>query len=209
MLLAGLQVLLDLGALAARLTGSGGVPDALRYAAAGAAALLAAVGVANALRVPPVKDVDVAIRDLPPAFEGYRLLQLTDLHVSRLFPAPWVRAMVERANASEADVIVVTGDFIDGSVAMRRADVEPLRGLRAPDGVVAVPGNHEYFFDYDSWMRHLAGWGSASSRTRMPSSRAAKPGSCSPASRTCPRPRTDRPLRISRRPWPARPRMPP
>ncbi|WP_298957531.1 metallophosphoesterase [uncultured Methylobacterium sp.] len=159
-LLAGLQILLDLGALALRLAGrGGGVPDALRYAAAGAAALLAAFGVANALRVPPVKDLDVAIRDLPPAFEGYRLLHLTDLHISRLFPAPWVRTMVDRANASGADLIVVTGDFIDGSVAMRRADVEPLRDLRAPDGVFAVPGNHEYFFDYAAWMRHLAGLG--------------------------------------------------
>ncbi len=54
---------------------------------------------------------------------------------------------------------MVTGDFIDGSVAMRRDDVAPLRDLRAPDGVFAIPGNHEYFFDYPAWMRHLAGLG--------------------------------------------------
>jgi predicted MPP superfamily phosphohydrolase len=54
---------------------------------------------------------------------------------------------------------VVTSDVTDGSVAMRRADVEPLRLLRAPDGVYAIPGNHEYFFDHDDWMRHLTGMG--------------------------------------------------
>ncbi len=52
---------------------------------------------------------------------------------------------------------MVTGDFIDGAFAARRADVEPLRSLKARDGVWAVPGNHEYFFDHDAWMRHFAG----------------------------------------------------
>ncbi len=67
--------------------------------------------------------------------------------------------MVARANAADADAIVVTGDFIDGSVAMRRDDVAPLAALRAPDGVFGIPGNHEYFFDYPAWMAHLAGLG--------------------------------------------------
>ncbi len=160
-LLAVLQILLGLGTLPVMLARQGavGIPDAVRYAAAAVAALVAAFGVASAIRVPPIRDIAVTIRDLPPAFDGYRLLQLTDLHISRLFPADWARAVVDRANASGVDLIVVTGDFIDGSLAMRRADVEPLRDLRAPDGVYAVPGNHEYFFDYPAWMRHLTGLG--------------------------------------------------
>lgn len=161
LLLAVLQLVLDLGTLLAAVVRREmtSVPDAVRYGAAGLAALLAAIGVAGALRVPPVKNVEIAVRGLPPQFEGYRLLQLTDLHISRLFPAGWTRQVVDRANASDVDLIVVTGDFIDGTVAMRRADVEPLRDLRAPDGVHAVPGNHEYFFGYQSWMRHLSGLG--------------------------------------------------
>ncbi|MCE4225555.1 metallophosphoesterase [Methylobacterium sp. C25] len=160
-LLALLQILLDLGSLPVMLLRQSAVsiPDGLRYAIACVAALLAAYGVAGAMRVPPLKDIEVAIRDLPPEFEGYRLLHLTDLHISRLFPARWASAMVERANASGVDLIVVTGDFIDGSLEMRRADVEPLRDLHAPDGVYAIPGNHEYFFDYAAWMRHLRGMG--------------------------------------------------
>ncbi|MCP3735741.1 metallophosphoesterase [Sphingomonas sp. RP10(2022)] len=161
LLLALLQILLDLGTLAAMLVRWQrlALPDGVRYAAAALAALLAAIGVANAIRVPPIRDVAIAIPGLPPQFDGYRLVQLTDLHISRLFPAPWAQAVVTRANAAGADLIVVTGDFIDGSVAMRRADVAPLRDLHAPDGVYAIPGNHEYFFDYDAWMRHLADLG--------------------------------------------------
>jgi predicted MPP superfamily phosphohydrolase len=156
LLLAVFQLVLDAAGLLGWLVGRGGVPDAARYAAAALAGVLAVVGVANAARVPPVRDVTVAIPGLPRAFEGYRLLQLTDLHLSRLFTARWARSVVARANAAGADAIVVTGDFIDGSVAMRRADVAPLADLRAPDGVWAVPGNHEYFFDYAEWMCHLS-----------------------------------------------------
>jgi len=161
LLLALLQIVLDLGTLAAMLVRREALaaPDAVRYGLAGVALLLAAIGVAGAIRVPPIRDVTVAVHDLPPAFDGYRLVQLTDLHISRLFPQRWTRAVVDRTNAAGADLIVVTGDFIDGSVDMRRADVAPLAGLRAPDGVYAIPGNHEYFFDYRGWMRHLAGLG--------------------------------------------------
>ncbi|WP_373318258.1 metallophosphoesterase [Ameyamaea chiangmaiensis] len=130
-----------------------------RLAVGGTAALLSAVGVANAVRVPPIRDVRVVIRGLSPEFDGYRLLQLSDLHLTRLFPARWASGVVDRANAADADLIVVTGDFIDGSVAMRRTDIAPLARLHAHDGVLAVPGNHEYFFDYAEWMRHLSALG--------------------------------------------------
>lgn len=161
LLLGIVQILLDLGLLftAAVRWRSVFLPDAVRYAAVVLAAAASGLAVFSATRVPPVRDIEIAIPNLPPRFDGYRLLQLSDLHLSRLFQAPWARAVVERANAAGVDLIVVTGDFIDGSVEMRRADVEPLRALYAPDGVYAVPGNHEYFFDYDAWMRHLSGLG--------------------------------------------------
>jgi hypothetical protein len=140
-LLAPMQLLLDVGTLVAILVhgGSVSVPDGMRYGLATVAALLAAVGVHQALRVPPLKDIEIGIRGLAPQFDGYTLLQLTDLHISRLFTAKWARAVVERANGLGANLIVVTGDLIDGSVASRRADVEPLRDLRAADGVYVIP----------------------------------------------------------------------
>ncbi len=130
-----------------------------RVVAGALAAFLSAWGVANALRVPPIRDITLDIAGLPPGFEGYRLVQLTDLHITRLFPARWAEAVVTRTNGAGADLIVVTGDFIDGSVAMRRDDVAPLAALTAPDGVWAIPGNHEYFFDYAEWIAHLSRMG--------------------------------------------------
>jgi predicted MPP superfamily phosphohydrolase len=131
----------------------------VRYATAIAAMLFSALGVYQATRVPPLKDVEIAIPGLPPQFDGYRLLQLTDLHISRLFPRAWTQALVERSNALGVDLIVVTGDLIDGSFDVRCADVEPLRGLHARDGVWVIPGNHEYFFGYKAWMRHYTSLG--------------------------------------------------
>lgn len=135
------------------------VPDALRYAMAGAAGLLGVIGVMNAVRVPPLADVTLPIRDLPPQYEGYTILQLTDLHISRLFPATWTQKVVERANVLDVDLVVVTGDVIDGSLAMRRADVAPLAGLKARDGVYMSPGNHEYFLGFREWMQHFSEMG--------------------------------------------------
>jgi len=132
------------------------ISPAIRYLAALFAMLLAAYGVQQAIRVPPVKEVTIQIKDLPREFEGYRLLQLTDLHITKLFNATWTEAMVKKAMGLEVDVILVTGDVIDGTLENRRNDVEPLRGLHAPDGVYAITGNHEYFFEQQRWTQHLA-----------------------------------------------------
>lgn len=159
-LLALLQLLLDAALLlSVPFRGAAGAPDGVRYAMGALAAVTAAIGVQQAIRVPPLKDVEVGIPRLPAQFDGYTLLHLTDLHVSRLNPARWARAVVARSNALGADLIVVTGDLIDGTLAARRTDVEPLRELRARDGVYVVSGNHERIFGYRTWMDHYAALG--------------------------------------------------
>lgn len=160
-LLAIFQLALDVVSLVIGLVSQGmpTVPVSVRYGIGLLALGLSSYGVNQAVRVPPLKNVEIAIDNLPTSFEGYRILQLTDLHLSRLFPKLWAEEVVRRSNTLGVDVIVITGDFIDGSLADRRADVAPLASLRAPDGVFAIPGNHEYYFGYDSWMNHDAGMG--------------------------------------------------
>ncbi|MHC2250662.1 putative MPP superfamily phosphohydrolase [Bradyrhizobium embrapense] len=160
-LLALLQLALDAGLLVAALIHGGfvGAPDGVRYALAGVAGVAAAIGVHQAMRIPPLKDVEVAIGGLPRQFDGYTIVQLTDLHISRLFPAPWARTMVARANKLGADLIAITGDLIDGSIDARRGDIAPLGDLVAADGVYVISGNHEYIFGYDGWMAHYEALG--------------------------------------------------
>jgi uncharacterized protein len=130
------------------------------------AAVVAAIGVHQAMRIPPVRDIEIDIPELPVQFDGYTILQLTDLHISRLFPASWARAVVDRSNKLGVDLIAITGDLIDGSLDARRADIEPLRDLKAPDGVYVISGNHEYIFGYSTWMAHFAALGLLSLENR-------------------------------------------
>ncbi len=167
-LLALLQLVLDIGLLSGTLIHGGIVsaPDGVRYGLAAFAMFAAAVGVHQAIRIPPLRDVEVAIRGLPRQFDGYTILQLTDLHISRLFPAPWARAVVERSNELGVDLIAITGDLIDGTIDARRADIAPLRDLKATDGVYVISGNHEYIFGYGTWMAHFAALGLLSLENR-------------------------------------------
>jgi predicted MPP superfamily phosphohydrolase len=117
------------------------------------ALLLSAVGVWQAVRVPQVHTVEISLERLPPEFDGLRIVQLTDLHASKLFPAPWMQAVVEKANALRPDLVVITGDVVDGPPRVRAEDVAPLCDLRARLGVFAVLGNHEYYSDRAAWLK--------------------------------------------------------
>lgn len=119
------------------------------------AAILSGIGVYESMKVPDVREVKVVIPGLPQAYEGYRVVQLTDLHISRLLTGKWLRQVVEKTNALNADLILVTGDMIDGTVEARKNDIEPFVSLKARDGIYAIRGNHEYYFGVHEWTNEL------------------------------------------------------
>ena len=118
-------------------------------------ALGVAYGVAQAVRVPDVKRIEVRIPNLPAALDGYRMVHLTDLHASRILERAWMQGVVDKALALDPNVFVLTGDLADGTVANRRDAMEPLRQLALKHRVVSTPGNHEYYSAYHDWMQHL------------------------------------------------------
>ncbi len=100
---------------------------------------------------PVVEKVDVSIKGLPDAFDGLRIVQLTDLHVGTFLSEKAVRYAVAQTQSLQPDLIVVTGDLIDGAVARRLPDLAPLRALQAPLGQYFVTGNHEYYWNAQAW----------------------------------------------------------
>jgi predicted MPP superfamily phosphohydrolase len=90
---------------------------------------------------------DVVIPSLPEAFDGYRIVQLTDLHCGPFASGRRVESWVARANRLNGDLIAVTGDLIASGSAFVSVVAGALGGLRAPDGVYAAMGNHDYFTD--------------------------------------------------------------
>ncbi len=80
---------------------------------------------------------------LPSAFEGFRLVQLSDIHIGPFMTSGEVRKYVAIANAQKADFVALTGDFITWDPSTQQAAVRALAGLKAPFGVVGCLGNHE------------------------------------------------------------------
>ncbi|KQU65080.1 MULTISPECIES: metallophosphoesterase [unclassified Rhizobacter] len=113
------------------------------------------LGLLNARRRPGVRRVDVPIADLPPALEGFTLVQISDLHVGPTIRKGFVDRVVDAANALDADVMALTGDLVDGRVPELSAHTAPLGRLQARHGVFAVTGNHEYYSGAPAWVAEL------------------------------------------------------
>ncbi|MBQ3693607.1 MAG: metallophosphoesterase [Synergistaceae bacterium] len=116
-------------------------------------------GTYEGMRVPDVNTHEVKIAGLAKEFDGMRIAMLVDIHASNLNNREFVQAIVNKTNALNPDLILMPGDFVDGQVKTRYADVEPLKTLRAKYGVYASTGNHEYYFDFTGWMRQLKEFG--------------------------------------------------
>jgi predicted MPP superfamily phosphohydrolase len=80
---------------------------------------------------------------LPRAFEGFRICQLSDIHIGPFMPAEEIRKYAAIANAQKADMIVLTGDFVTFDPDTQRAVVDALSGLHAPFGIYGCLGNHD------------------------------------------------------------------
>lgn len=130
-------------------------PQILRLSAwtvAGAAAAATLIGFHNARRRAAVVTVEVPIDGLDPALEGFTILQLSDIHVGPTIKRRYVQAIVDAANAQAPDLVAITGDVVDGSVAHLADQAAPLAQLRAPYGVYLVTGNHEYYSGATAWV---------------------------------------------------------
>jgi predicted MPP superfamily phosphohydrolase len=125
----------------------------------GAAALVgvgaSGVALASALSPVAVSRVRVAIDRLTKAKSGYRIVQISDVHVGPTIGKEFIETIVARINALKPDLIAITGDLVDGSVAELEEHVAPLGKLQAKDGVFFVTGNHEYYSGADEWIAHL------------------------------------------------------
>ncbi|MBL8481159.1 MAG: metallophosphoesterase [Rhodocyclaceae bacterium] len=154
-----LTVLRDLLLLPALLLLSATTLQALAHDSAVAVAVLAPlaslIGLFNARRTPRVVEVDIPLPDLPPALEGFRIVQLSDIHVGPTIKRGFLARIVARVNQLDAHVVAITGDLVDGKVAELRGHVATLAGLGSRFGTYFVTGNHEYYSGADAWIAEL------------------------------------------------------
>lgn len=110
----------------------------------------------EAIRLPDVKKKEVWLKNLPAELNGLTIVQITDLHVNAFNPESQVRAVVDAINNIDPDLILLTGDIVDGTTENRKKDIAPLKNLKARYGIFGAVGNHEYYSDYDAWQTRLA-----------------------------------------------------
>jgi hypothetical protein len=120
-----------------------------------AAALLNLAGLVQALLPPRVERVEVRIAGLPAMFDGYRIVQFSDLHLGPTHRRACAARAVRIINTLDADLVAFTGDMADGVPGKLLRDSEPLRDIRARDGRLFVTGNHEYYWDAKGWIRRM------------------------------------------------------
>jgi len=114
--------------------------------------LLSGFALWQARRMPRTVEVSVPLVDLPPALDGFVIVQLSDLHVGPTIKREHLRRIVERVNALAPDLVAITGDLTDGRVAELEEDVAPLANLNARHGTFCVTGNHEYYSEVEAWV---------------------------------------------------------
>lgn len=119
----------------------------VRTVGAAAGVLLSAFAIFQAVRTPVVVEHELALNDLPPALDGTVLVAVSDIHLGAQRRAAWLERLVERINSLQPAAVLLLGDQVEDEPTGDPGVPEALRGLRAPRGVWAVTGNHEYYGD--------------------------------------------------------------
>ncbi len=149
LILAGLNVLVDLPIEFPR------VETQSALVAVSAAFFISIIGFLNARSLARVVHVKVPLRDLPERLQGFRIVQISDIHVGPTIKQDYLSRIVAQVNALEADLVAITGDLVDGRVHELSVHTRPLATLTARHGSFFVTGNHEYYAGALAWISEL------------------------------------------------------
>jgi predicted MPP superfamily phosphohydrolase len=116
------------------------------------AALALAAGLRGGLAPPRLRREEFAIAHWPSALDGFRIVQISDIHIGPLLGSGFAAELARRVNALAPDLIAVTGDLVDGSAQRLAGEVAPFGELRARHGVFFVTGNHDHYSGATRWV---------------------------------------------------------
>ena len=149
------------------------------------ALLLGAAGMASALRPPRLRRVRFEIEGWPRALDGFRIVQLSDIHFGPILGRA-LRASIWSSASTRSRPIwwPSPGDLVDGDARLLADEVAPLAGLRARHGVYFVTGNHDHYSGASAWAARAASSACACCATSASRSARARRASTSSASTT-------------------------
>lgn len=106
-----------------------------------------------------VKNIEVSIQTLPISWRGRTAVLISDVHLGHVRGAAFMERIVVKINSLAPDVVFIVGDLYDGVKVDEKTIVEPLRGLKVPQGTFFVTGNHEEFYDSSHFTDAVAATG--------------------------------------------------
>ena len=104
---------------------------------------------------PQVKNIDISIKNLPREWQGKTVIQLSDVHLGHIHGASWLQDVVNKVNAQNPDLILITGDLFDGMDGDLNVFIKPLSNLRAKQGIFFITGNHEIYLGVNETLEIL------------------------------------------------------
>lgn len=129
-----------------------------RFIASGASAIvLVSTGIAikNWYSKAVVKKIKIQLSELPDIFKGFKIVQISDIHMGQMMTGKGLKEIVDIVNNLKPDLIAITGDLVDGSTSQLSDDVSFIKNLKAEHGVYFVTGNHEYYSGVEKWTKQI------------------------------------------------------
>jgi predicted MPP superfamily phosphohydrolase len=117
------------------------------------------VGLRTALAGPRVVHQRFEIASWPDALDGFRIVQISDIHIGPILGRQFAADLTAQVNALDPDLVVVTGDLVDGNADLLADEVAPFAGLRGRHGVYFVTGNHDHYSGANPWVDRVASLG--------------------------------------------------
>ncbi len=109
----------------------------------------------DAEKGPKVVRVSITLPHLPPGLDGFRIAQVSDLHLEPYTRPRHILRMVDACNALNPDLVAMTGDFVTYTSKPASHLAEILAGLKAPHGVYASLGNHDFQSGHEEVVKSL------------------------------------------------------
>lgn len=111
--------------------------------------LIIGLAMYNGKKVPNIKRFNIETVKVD---KDFKIIQLTDLHLGRISNTKWLKKVIEKVNNENADIVLITGDFADGKSKNYINTVKLFSEIKSKNGVYAITGNHEYYYDYQNWL---------------------------------------------------------
>ncbi|TGK47977.1 metallophosphoesterase [Leptospira kanakyensis] len=127
----------------------------LAFSTIALATALSSLGFYNAHVRLRYKRVKIPVKDLHPDLREFKIVQISDVHIGSTIKEKFLRRVVSKINSQTPDVVVITGDLVDGPAATLKHHLKPLADIKSKYGTFYVTGNHEYYSGVLSWLPEI------------------------------------------------------